>query len=93
LREARENAITAGGDDDANDNANHEDLPIRSEVLDAFVVIDRYMRDSNEPSTQKMVSLIGSFCRELCLKRSCSIVPAKITTFFARVQLILYTQT
>jgi hypothetical protein len=83
LREAREIAITGGGDDDSNDNANHEDLPTRSEVLDAFAVIDRYMRDSIEPSTQKIESLIGLFCHELRLERSCSMVPTKITNLFA----------
>lgn len=78
---AREN-IEINGGDDVDDDGAVDPQPTRCEVLKAVSTIGKYTKDLNDPLSQKIEALLGSFTRQLRLEETRHMKNAVLTDFF-----------
>ena len=84
-RRAQENSEGNGGDDDADDDVEPEDIISRQEVLRAVSIIDGYVAGVDDPVARKMEGLLHSFRKQLHLEAERNMVATSITDYFERV--------
>jgi len=82
-RQAQENTIMNGGDDDAEDDGPIEDRPTRREALQATSVVNQYINGLDDPVARKLEALLGSFAWRTRLDESHSQVSTRITDYFS----------
>ncbi|KAF8225681.1 DDE-domain-containing protein, partial [Tricholoma matsutake] len=82
-RQAQENGIINGGDDDANDDGPIEDCPTCCDALQAASVINRYIEHLDDPVAWKLEALLSSLGWQMCLDMSRSQVSTSITDYFS----------
>jgi hypothetical protein len=80
---ARENSSNTGGDD-VDDDAPCEPCPSRCEVMNAALVINRYVQSLDDPLARKVEAVLGSLGHQMRQKSQIDMVDRKITAFFER---------
>ena len=85
VRRAQENSDGNGGDNDANDNVEPEDIISHQEVLRAVLIIDGYVAGVDDPVAWKMEGLLYSFRKQLHLEAERNMVATSITDYFENV--------
>ena len=83
-RNAQEQALINGGDDDADDSSPDEPSPTCREVLAAVSVLKNYIDLESDPLARKIDALLDSFKYNLHIEQSKSMQPTHITGYFSR---------
>jgi hypothetical protein len=86
-RNAREDEPITGGDD-VDDTSPCKPPPSRCEVLQAALIINRFVQNIDDPLARRVEAVLGSLGRQTCYESQCDKVDSKITDFFKRPQSI-----
>ena len=81
---AREDVAPNTVGDDVDDTSPCEPLPSRCEVMQAALLINRYVKNINEPFARKVEAVLGSLGRQTRYESQRDRVDSKITDFFER---------
>jgi hypothetical protein len=81
-RNAQEDASNMGGDD-VDDTSPCEPLPLRCEMLQAALVINRYVQNIDDPLARRVEAVLGSLGRQTRYESQHDKVDSKITDFFS----------
>ncbi|SRR6266403_3807154 len=74
-----------GGDDEADDDVQLEEIPSQREVLMATSLINGYIAGLDDPLARKMEVLLHSFRQQLHLDAARNMVATSITDYFEHV--------
>ena len=83
-RNAQENALINGGDDDTDDNGLSEPYPTYKEVLAAVSIVKKHIDLDSDPLARKLDAIFDSFKNNLHIEHSKTMQSTLITSHFSR---------